>query len=53
MSPYRMVVSEGHKCWLVFLDVPTQAARIVLGRANTEEEAIKLALEIRNGVLAS
>lgn len=51
MNPYRLSVDKGNQCWLVSLDVPGQAGFIVLGKANSEEEAIALALEIRAGVM--
>jgi hypothetical protein len=52
-SPYGLVVMEGYQCWLVHLTHTNPRRWQVLGRTQTEQEAIELALDIYNGVMAS
>lgn len=52
MGDYRIIVCEGHLCWLVMLTDPSPYKWKVLG-TGTQKEAEELAHSIRVSVSAS
>ncbi len=50
---YSIGIEKGVYCWLVFLISPDAKRWITLGTRETEEAALKLANDIRSGVMVS
>lgn len=50
---YQIVVSEGNGCWLVMLTNPSRFNWDHIATMSSKEDAIDLANEIRNSIIAS